>query len=163
MMTYTERARALRPYIVKASASLTDADALKAMELYRRWEPGLAVKAGDRLVYSVNGTDRLFRVNEGQAHTTQEGWEPDKTPAMFTVIDEEHAPVARLGHGFAHGVESREALQEAAHVIGVVFSDLCITEFGSKQGGKPPIKLGPAFAGRHEFLHFSSVDDNREP
>ena len=30
MMTYTERARALRPYIVKASASLTDADAVKA-------------------------------------------------------------------------------------------------------------------------------------
>ena len=25
-MTYTERARALRPYIVKASASLTDAE-----------------------------------------------------------------------------------------------------------------------------------------
>ena len=71
--------------------------------------------------------------------------------------------VVELGHGFAHGVESREALQEAAHVIGVVFSDLCITEFGSKQGGKPPVKLGPAFAGRHEFLHFSSVDDNREP
>ena len=63
-MTYTERARALRPYIVKASASLTDADAVKAKELYRRWEPGLAVKAGDRLVYPVNGMDRLFRVNE---------------------------------------------------------------------------------------------------
>ena len=89
-MGYTERARALRPYIVKASASLTDADALKAMELYRRWEPDLVIKAGDRLVFPVNGTDRLFRVNEGQAHTTQEGWEPGKTPAMFTVIDEEH-------------------------------------------------------------------------
>ena len=91
MMSYTERARALRPYIVKASASLTDADALKTIKLYRRWEPGLVVKAGDRLVHPVNGTERLFRVNEGQAHTTQEGWEPDKTPAMFTVIDEEHA------------------------------------------------------------------------
>ena len=33
MMSYTERARALRPYIVKASASLTDADAVKAKEL----------------------------------------------------------------------------------------------------------------------------------
>ena len=90
-MTYTERARALRPYIVKASASLTDADAVKAKELYRRWEPDLVVKAGDRLVFPVNGTDRLFRVNEGQAHTTQTGWEPDKVPALFTVIDETHA------------------------------------------------------------------------
>ena len=104
-MSYTERARALRPYIVKASASLTDADALKAMELYRRWEPGLVVKAGDRLVYPVNGMDRLFRVNEGQAHTTQEGWEPDKTPAMFTVIDEEHAGTQEDPIPAARGME----------------------------------------------------------
>ncbi|MNS17080.1 hypothetical protein D3C72_487490 [compost metagenome] len=65
-------------------------------------------------------------------------------------------------HGLAHGVESGEALQEAAHVVGVVFSDLCITELGSEQGGEPPVKLGPAFAGSHKFLHLSSVDDNRE-
>lgn len=91
-MSYTERARALRPYIVKASASLTDADALKAMELYRRWEPDLVIKAGDRLVFPVNGTDRLFRVNEGQAHTTQEGWEPDKTPALFVTVSLDEWP-----------------------------------------------------------------------
>ena len=85
MMNYTERARALRPYIVKASASLTDADALKAMELYDRWAAGMSVEVNDRLVYA----DRLYRVT--QAHTTQEGWEPDKVPALFTVIDETHA------------------------------------------------------------------------
>ena len=84
-MTYTERARALRPYIVKASASLTDSDALKAMELYDRWAAGMAVEVNDRLVYA----DRLYRVT--QAHTTQEGWEPDKVPALFTVIDVAHA------------------------------------------------------------------------
>lgn len=83
-MGYTERARALRPYIVKASASLEDADAVKAKELYARWAVGVAVAVGDRLLYG----ERLYRVT--QAHTTQEGWEPDKTPAMFTVIDEEH-------------------------------------------------------------------------
>ena len=65
-MTYTERARALRPYIVKASASLTDADALKAMELYDRWAAGLSEEVNDRLVYA----DRLYRVP--QAHPTQE-------------------------------------------------------------------------------------------
>ncbi|MNR06322.1 hypothetical protein D3C85_1223890 [compost metagenome] len=71
--------------------------------------------------------------------------------------------LVQFGHRLAHGVESGEALQEAAHVVGVVFSDLCITELGSEQGGEPPVKLGPAFAGSHEFLHLSSVDDNREP
>lgn len=104
-MTYTERARALRPYIVKASASLTDADALKAMELYRRWEPGLVVKASDRLVFPVNGTDKLFRVNEGQSHTTQEGWEPDKTPALFTVINETNAGTKEDPIPAARGME----------------------------------------------------------
>ena len=36
-MTYTERARALRPYIEKASTSLTDEDALQAVELFPQW------------------------------------------------------------------------------------------------------------------------------
>ena len=84
-MTYTERARALRPYIVKASASLTDSDALKAMELYDRWAAGMAVEVNDRLVYA----DRLYRVT--QAHTTQADWTPDKTPNLWAVIDAEHA------------------------------------------------------------------------
>lgn len=56
MSTYTERARALRPYIVKSAASLTDADAIKAKGLYARWAPGMVVKPGDRLVYPVAWT-----------------------------------------------------------------------------------------------------------
>lgn len=41
MGTYTERARALRPFIIKAAASLSDADALQAKELYARWAAGM--------------------------------------------------------------------------------------------------------------------------
>lgn len=88
MSTYTERARILRPYIVKAAASLSDVDALKAKELYARWAIGMTVMSGDRVVYKVNGIDKLFRVNEGHGHITQEGWEPDKVPALFTIINE---------------------------------------------------------------------------
>lgn len=51
----------------------------------------MVVKPGDRLVFADNGVDKLYRVNEGQGHTTQTGWEPNKTPALFTVIDEQHA------------------------------------------------------------------------
>ncbi len=85
MATYTERARALRPYIVKAAATLSDADALNAKELYVRWASGMATKVGDRLLFE----NKLYRVT--QAHTTQADWTPDKTPALFTVIDETHA------------------------------------------------------------------------
>lgn len=48
--SYTERARALRPYIEQASESLTDSDAAKAVELFPRWADhiGETVKPGDR-------------------------------------------------------------------------------------------------------------------
>ncbi len=50
MSTYTERARALRPYIVKSAASLTDADASLAPELFTRLTgSGSLVKAGMRI------------------------------------------------------------------------------------------------------------------
>lgn len=50
MSTYTERARALRPYIVKSAASLTDADASLAPELFTRLTgSGSLVKVGTRI------------------------------------------------------------------------------------------------------------------
>ena len=79
--SYTERARALRPYIEQASESLTDSDAAKAVELFPRWADhiGETVKPGD------------YRVNKGQGHTTQENWPPHSTPAMWTIINVDHA------------------------------------------------------------------------
>lgn len=72
---------------IKASReTATDDVALKAKELYKEWAVGITVKAGERLRYG----GRLYRVNENMGHTTQADWTPDKTPAMFTVIDEEH-------------------------------------------------------------------------
>lgn len=84
-MTYTERARALRPYIEKASVSLTDEDALQAVELFPQWVIDHAYVLDERLQYK----NVLYRVV--QAHTSQADWPPDKTPALFTVIDETHA------------------------------------------------------------------------
>ena len=48
MATYTERARALRPYIVKAAESLNDTDAAKAVELFPAWAYPVAYAVGDR-------------------------------------------------------------------------------------------------------------------
>ena len=77
-MTYTERARALRPYIEKAAISLTDEDALQAV--------GHTYVVDERLQY--NGV--LYRVV--QAHTSQADWTPDKTPAMFVVVSLDEWP-----------------------------------------------------------------------
>lgn len=86
MMTYTERARALRPYIEKASVSLADEDALQAVELFPQWVIGRAYAVDERLQY--NGV--LYRVV--QAHTSQADWTPDITPALFVVVSLDEWP-----------------------------------------------------------------------
>ena len=144
-MTYTERARVLRPYIVKASASLEDADAVKAKELYARWAVGVAVAVGDRLLYG----ERLYRVT--QAHTTQEGWEPDKTPAMFTVIDEEHTGTQEDPIPAAKGMEYTYGLYYTDPEDGKLYR---CERTGEQPGGKVTLQFLP-----HELvgLYFTEV------
>ena len=85
-MTYIERARALRSYIEKAATSLTDEDALQAVELFPQWVVEHAYVVGERLQY--NGV--LYRVV--QAHTSQADWTPDITPALFVVVSLDEWP-----------------------------------------------------------------------
>ena len=85
-MTYIERARALRPYIDNAAISLTDEDALQAVELFPQWVVEHAYVVGERLQY--NGV--LYRVV--QAHTSQADWTPDITPALFVVVSLDEWP-----------------------------------------------------------------------
>ena len=85
-MSYTERARALRPYIEKASVSLPDEDALQAVELFPQWVTGRAYAVDERLQYK----NVLYRVV--QAHTSQADWTPDITPALFVVVSLDEWP-----------------------------------------------------------------------
>lgn len=82
------QAAAIRDSMDKAAGYLTDQQASRAPLLYRKWEPDITVVDGERIYYAV--TEKLYKVNDGMGHTTQVGWEPDKTPAMYTVIDVEH-------------------------------------------------------------------------
>lgn len=66
--------------IEKAAVSLSDTDALEAVELFKPWAAGIEVTAGERLRY---GSD-LYRVE--QSHTTQAEWTPDTTPALYTKV-----------------------------------------------------------------------------
>ena len=69
-----------RRHIEQAAVSLPDEDALEAPEMFPHWKPDMIVTINDRLYYE----EKLYRVV--QSHTTQEGWEPDKTPALFTEV-----------------------------------------------------------------------------
>lgn len=75
-----EAAAAVRLAMMQAQ-SLPDAQALEVPELYPGWEPG-ADYAAQYIVSRPNG--RLYRCQQG--HASQEGWEPENAPALWTVI-----------------------------------------------------------------------------
>lgn len=79
-------ARKLRAMIEKASISLTDEDALQAVELYPAWVADTAYTVDERIRY--NST--LYRCV--QAHTSQADWTPDATPALWTVVSLDEWP-----------------------------------------------------------------------
>lgn len=88
------RATELRPMIEQAAKSFTDADAAKSPELVARWADhiGEVVAPGDRMSDVDNdGILHVYRVNDDHGHTTQADWPPHSTPAMWTIIDLEHA------------------------------------------------------------------------
>ena len=60
--------------------NIADEDATAVVALFEKWGPNKAYEIGQRLRY----LNKLYRVV--QAHTSQEGWEPDKVPALFTEI-----------------------------------------------------------------------------
>ena len=70
----------IREIIEKASASLEDADALDAVELFPLWAVGVAYSVGERVQYD----GKLYKVV--QAHTSQADWTPDAVPALFTEV-----------------------------------------------------------------------------
>ena len=73
--------------LAKAAAqNLTDVQALEVPELYERWEADTAY-AQQYIVRRPGG--QLYRCR--QAHTSQAGWEPENTPALWAAIDQSHA------------------------------------------------------------------------
>ena len=83
-VTYA-RAVELRPIIEQAAVSLSDGEAATVPELITAWAYPVAYAEGDRRSYG----GKVYKCR--QAHTSQADWTPDKTPALWAVIDAEHA------------------------------------------------------------------------
>lgn len=83
-MITKERAREIRAVIEQAAVSLDDETAATAPSLFKQWVVGETVVPGDRRYYPP--TQRLYKVRDGQGHTTQADWTPDLTPAMWAVV-----------------------------------------------------------------------------
>ena len=80
-----QRAAVLRPMIEAAATSLPDGEAAKAVELFPAWAYPVSYIVGNR----VSDDGKLYKCQ--QAHTSQEGWNPSATPALWVVVDATHA------------------------------------------------------------------------
>lgn len=83
-VTYA-RAVKLRPIIEQAAVSLSDGEAASVPELITAWAYPVDYAESDRRSYG----SKVYKCR--QAHTSQADWTPDKTPALWAVIDAEHA------------------------------------------------------------------------
>lgn len=76
------RLEKLRSLIIKASASLSDTDALNGVELFAVWASDTDYAVGDRVSYE--GT--LYKCLT--AHTSQSTWTPDASPSLWVRVDD---------------------------------------------------------------------------
>lgn len=79
-MTLRELAQKLRPYIEKAAISLSDEDALEAVNLFHTWHEDEQYEVGQR----VNFEGTLYKCL--QNHTSQAAWTPIAAPSLWAKV-----------------------------------------------------------------------------
>ena len=111
-MSYLSSAQKLRPVIEAAMDKVDDNTALEAPQLSKNWAAGETVKPGDRRYYAP--TQKLYKVRDGQGHTTQADWTPDITPALWAVVSKGQSGTIDDPIDAARGME---------YVYGLYYSD----------------------------------------
>ena len=94
--------------IKRIRAAATDETALDSIDIYPVWKVNTPYTAGDR--YRHEGV--LYRCV--QSHTSQAGWEPDKTPALWAVVSLEEWPewVQPVGSSDAYAKGDKVSYQD---------------------------------------------------
>lgn len=124
--------------------SLPDAQALTVPELYPAWAAGTAYEA-QYIVSRPNG--HLYRCQQG--HTSQEGWEPENTPALWVVIAGSEAGTAEDPIPAARGMEYTYGLYYLDPEDGKVY--LC-QRTGEAEGGTVVLQYLPHELIGHYFV-----------
>lgn len=79
-MTLVELAQKLRPLIEKAAISLSDEDAIEAVNLFPNWANNKAYTKDERVKYN----DILYKCLI--SHTAQVNWTPDNSPSLWAKV-----------------------------------------------------------------------------
>lgn len=80
MPTLKQLALQIRPMIEEAAESLTDNEALKAINLFQRWQEGKSYTYGTRVRYDK----ALYKCTH--AHTSRQAWNPKQSPIMWEKV-----------------------------------------------------------------------------
>lgn len=115
--------------------ALPDAQALEVPELYEGWAPDTAYSV-QHIVSRPDG--HLYRCQQG--HTSQEGWEPENTPALWVVIANGEAGTQEDPITAARGMEYQYGLYYQDPEDGKVY--LC-ERIGEAEGGKIVLQYLP--------------------
>lgn len=85
-MNKLQCAEQLRKALQMFAQTLTDDEAMEIATVYPAWASGTAYAVGTMVTYGTNevGDPQIYRCV--QAHTSQDDWTPDKTPALWTAI-----------------------------------------------------------------------------
>ena len=81
-----EKLTAIINALIRLRDAATDETALEAVDIYPAWRTDTAYTVDERIAY--NGL--LYRCV--QAHTSQAGWSPDLTPALWARVSVEEWP-----------------------------------------------------------------------
>ena len=79
-MTLVELAQKLRPLIEKAAISLSDEDAIEAVNLFPNWIKDKSYTKDERVKYN----DILYKCLI--SHTSQVSWTPDNSPSLWAKV-----------------------------------------------------------------------------
>ena len=137
-MDKLQAARQFRRALQLFADTLTDTQALEVPLLYPAWEAGTAY-AGEGQPKIVSRPDsHLYRCQ--QAHTSQTGWEPENTPALWVVIANGEAGSQDDPITAARGMEYTYGLYYLDPEDGKTY--LC-SRIGEAEGGKIVLQYLP--------------------
>lgn len=80
----TARATAIAFVVLAEAGQIDDVTATENASQFSEWAYPVAYKEGQIRRDPLDGN--LYRVNTGQSHTSQQGWNPSLTPALWTKI-----------------------------------------------------------------------------
>ena len=117
---------------------LDDNTAARHAAVFPEWKIGATYAPGQMRVDPLNG--KLYRLNEGAAHKSVEGWNPSLTPAMWTVVDVTHAGTIDDPIPAARSMEFTYGLYYLDPEDGLLY--LCKRK-GEAEGGKVTLHFLP--------------------